>query len=191
MKKKVTDKTRQKMRDARLGYRWSDDMKKMLSEAHQGQVPWMKGKKHTAEAKAKVSKNKTGKKLPPFTLEHKKKISLALQGRSLPRRKGKDHHNWKGGVTSELKLLRIKFQQTIQQLVLERDDYTCQLCGMRGGSLHVDHIQSFADYVAGRFDADNCRTLCRECHYFVTFNKVMPKGCKWSNRHNRIKYTVD
>jgi hypothetical protein len=45
----------------------------------------------------------------------------------------------------------------------------------RGVNLHVDHIQPWAEYVEGRFDMNNCRTLCVKCHYKITFGKEMPE----------------
>lgn len=157
----------------------SDETRKKMSESHKGQIPWMKGKKHTEESKNKVSKNKTGKKLPPFTEEHKKKIGLSNKGKIHYWAIGDKHHNWKGGITTKQKLDRIKFRQSIQKLVFKRDKYTCQICNKHGGTLHVDHIQPFSECIEGRHDINNCRTLCRECHYFITFKKIMPEGSKW------------
>lgn len=34
-------------------------------------------------------------------------------------------------------------------------------------------IKSWADFPELRFDINNCRTLCRFCHYQVTFGKPM------------------
>ena len=98
---------------------------------------------------------------------------------------GKGNHNWKGGVSSKNEKDRIEFKRYIQKEVLKRDGYTCQLC-RKGGSLQVDHIQSFADYVDLRFSMDNCRTLCQKCHYELTYDKPMNKSSKlWGN--NLIK----
>ena len=73
---------------------------------------------------------------------------------------------------------RVRFRKTLQKDVLKRDDYTCQICGERGGDLQVDHIQSWAEYVDQRFSIDNCRTLCMKCHYKITYGKPMPENIR-------------
>lgn len=75
---------------------------------------------------------------------------------------------------------RIKFGYTKHQLdrlsrnspemkewrkaVFERDDYTCQFCGVRGTYLEADHIKPFAYFYDLRYILTNGRTLCRPCH---------------------------
>lgn len=92
---------------------------------------------------------------------------------------GENNPAWKGGVTPLTRLERNKFGKTIARTVLERDNYTCQMCGERGGRLHVDHIQPWSEYVEGRFDIKNCRTLCLDCHYLVTWGKPRPQNSTW------------
>lgn len=102
--------------------------------------------------------------------------------------KGKRSSCWKGGITTKSRLERVKFQQQIQKLVFERDGYKCTKCG-NGGSLQVDHIQPWAEYVEGRFDMNNCRTLCMKCHYEVTFGKPMPENIKvWGHNLKEVLY---
>lgn len=48
--------------------------------------------------------------------------------------------------------------------VLRRDDYTCQICGERGGRLQAHHIKEWAEYPESRYDVDNGMTLCKGCH---------------------------
>jgi len=92
---------------------------------------------------------------------------------------GENSWSWQGGKTSDNDLQRLKFLRTVVPVVLERDDYTCQICDTSGGRLHVDHIKSWSEYPELRFTESNCRALCRACHYYVTFKKIMPSNSKW------------
>ena len=88
------------------------------------------------------------------------------KGGTVEKIRGKNHWNWKGEARAEaLRVRRSAEYKVWHQAVLKRDDYTCQLCGVRGGRLEVDHIKSFAAYPELRLDIDNGRALCRPCHY--------------------------
>jgi len=89
--------------------------------------------------------------------------------------------NWKGGITSENKKERVKFRQQMQKRIFERDRYKCVLCNEKGGYLSVDHIKPWSKYPKLRFEESNLRTLCRPCHYEVTFGKEMVAGTKWGH----------
>lgn len=57
--------------------------------------------------------------------------------------------------------------------VFERDNYTCQLCGVRGGNLHPHHIiklSKCSDDDSLIFDINNGITLCENCHQ-RTYNR--------------------
>lgn len=68
-------------------------------------------------------------------------------------------------ITPENKRLRrSKEFANWRKAVFERDNYTCQICYVRGGVLHPDHIKQFAYYPELRFELSNGRTLCESCH---------------------------
>jgi ribosomal protein L34E len=48
--------------------------------------------------------------------------------------------------------------------VFERDNYTCQDCGQRGGELNAHHLQGFKKFSKLRHKVENGVTLCKECH---------------------------
>lgn len=58
--------------------------------------------------------------------------------------------------------------------VFRRDDFTCQMCSVRGGYLEADHIKQWAFFPELRFDVDNGRTLCKPCHNSVPVIRRMP-----------------
>jgi 5-methylcytosine-specific restriction endonuclease McrA len=65
----------------------------------------------------------------------------------------------------------------LRQLVLERDNYTCQKCGAttETAQLHVHHEKSYTLNKIMANDPDNCITLCKECHKKVHSQE----GCKY------------
>jgi hypothetical protein len=48
--------------------------------------------------------------------------------------------------------------------VYEKDSYTCQCCGVTGGSLSAHHLDGYNWCKERRTDISNGMTLCRECH---------------------------
>lgn len=48
--------------------------------------------------------------------------------------------------------------------VFERDGYTCQMCGVKGGVLNAHHIKKYSEFPNLRYDLDNGVTLCKGCH---------------------------
>lgn len=67
----------------------------------------------------------------------------------------------------------------LRQLVLERDDYTCQKCGATTeiAQLHVHHEKSYTLNKIMANDPDNCITLCKECHKEIH----LQEGCKYTD----------
>lgn len=84
-------------------------------------------------------------------------------------KKGAESPFWKGGITSMNKMIRRSLEYKLwREAVFKRDNWTCIFCGSRGRKqvmeLHPDHIKPFAYFPELRFDINNGRTLCINCH---------------------------
>lgn len=51
-----------------------------------------------------------------------------------------------------------------RKAVFERDNYTCQICKVRGKQIQADHIKPFKYFPELRWILSNGRTLCVPCH---------------------------
>lgn len=76
---------------------------------------------------------------------------------------GENHPLWKKDRTS-LSFRPHHEGYSWKRKVFERDDYTCQMCGERGGKLQADHILPYSKFPKSRWLLANGRTLCIECH---------------------------
>lgn len=88
---------------------------------------------------------------------------------NISRRKGRaigpNHWNWQGGKTKTAEYVRFSPEyRAWRKAVFERDNYTCQLCNVRGAKLNADHIKPQSIYPELRLDLNNGRTLCVDCH---------------------------
>ena len=55
-------------------------------------------------------------------------------------------------------------QPELRKLVLKRDNYTCQKCGIMNTELHCHHYEGVEVNPVESADMDQCITLCKECH---------------------------
>ena len=125
---------------------------------------YAKGMKHTEELKAKMSARLRGNNYRlgiPHTVETLRQAA--------ERMKGSKNHQYVDGFCKERHGERRVLAQQLdyklwRKTVFERDDFTCQICGRRGGKLQADHIKPWASYPELRFDVSNGRTLCVSCH---------------------------
>lgn len=128
------------------------------------------GHKQTPETRAKISASMIGKKK---SLEMRRNLSEAKKGANAL-------HLWKGGITSENRRIRVSSRYKLwRTAVYERDNYTCQDCGVRGGKLNADHIKPFAGFPELRFELSNGRTLCVPCHIKT------PTFGRWTKKKDR------
>lgn len=81
------------------------------------------------------------------------------------RQRGELSHLWQGGKTNAATILRTSAEyKQWRSEVFTRDDYTCAMCGTRGGRLHVHHIKTFSAHLELAIEPSNGVTLCRSCH---------------------------
>lgn len=146
--------------------KWSEERKEqrrllwlnkgITGKPFSGGKPDWKGRKHTNETKLKMSKAHTGKVLSEET---KEKLRLAF--------KGEKSFFWKGGIKNNNDQIRHSNEyRTWRRRVCKRDKYSCQICkqSFPEVKIDVDHIKSFSLYPELRFDIDNGRVLCKDCH---------------------------
>ena len=90
--------------------------------------------------------------------------------------KGKNHPNWKGGVTPANHLLRHSEEYNEwRKAVYKRDGWTCQECKVKQEHPIAHHLKSFHEYPDLRFIVENGMTVCRSCHLKI---------------HNQMKYQI-
>lgn len=80
------------------------------------------------------------------------------------RQTGEDANQWKGGLSSGIKFTNSSEGEQWRRAVFERDDYTCQDCGERGGNLNSHHIKPRSEYPELETEVSNGVTLCIDCH---------------------------
>lgn len=134
------------------GHKVPEEIRKKMSKAKIGFIPWNKGKKCP-----EVSKRLLGKPNKNWVKEK--------------------NPNWKGGISPKDKLLRQSIEsKEWRRKIFERDNFTCQVCRQVGIYLEAHHIKSWAEYPELRFDLDNGITLCIECHSKTDNYKGRQKG---------------
>lgn len=134
-----------------------------------------KGSKHSLATRLKMSKTRKGIKRPPRSLDWRmnQRNSMLV---SVPR--GEESPFWKGGQGLVEEIRKCFMYRQWRSDIFTRDDFTCQMCGQKGGDINADHIDPFVliikrNNIKTIFDAlacqelwniNNGRTLCVKCH---------------------------
>lgn len=152
---------------------FSDKHKKHISEATKGKPKlWAKGKKRPEHSKF----------LKKWWKEHPKEREKAKQrGKRYIKNPewikkvssfGEKNPMWRGGIT----LSKYKdFYQTKKDIILKRDNFQCQLCGIQNGDcikkighrLGTHHI----DYNKINSKSKNLITLCNSCNSKINYDR--------------------
>ena len=139
---------------------WSEKWR--LEQAERTRKAWTAGK-HKNNPTSKGTQSTRGMKMPQLT--------------------GSNNGNYKHGLYPlAMKIRRCDKYKLWRAKVFERDNYTCQDCGISGVYIEADHIKGFAkimiEYNINTFskangcsalwDIKNGRTLCVSCHKLRT-----------------------
>lgn len=153
-----------------------------------------KGRKRTPIWVERQKKARLGKHYSPKTQFKKGHIPYSkLNGNPIARnnpqifKKGTRPYNWKGGISPFRMQIRSCLTYRIWRSdVFTRDNFTCIKCLKRGGILNADHYPKLFSTILNEYkiktmeDALECeelwninngRTLCKACHYKITWNK--------------------
>lgn len=126
-----------------LGKKRTEDWKKQRSAAYSGTGNPFYGKKHSLDMK----------------------IGLSCYFRNIDRSEFEDFTK-----PESFRQTKSGAFKTWRKLVFERDDFTCLLCGVRGGPLEPHHIIPRREDQTKIYQVENGATLCKRCHK-TTFNR--------------------
>ena len=103
-------------------------------------------------------------------------------------RKGENHYNWNPNLTDEDRQDRrlIEGYNDCRKQVFERDNYTCQITGIKGGKLVMHHLNSYNSDKEHRTDVNNCITLLKEVHKL--FHKEYGYGNNTKEQFEEFKH---
>jgi len=159
---------RDKIAKNRIGFKYSEESKKKMSQSHKGKIPSNKGIPCSEEQKRKISEANTGR---IRTEEEKTRLRTMNLGRKLSKRT-------KGRISiSKLELGIDKnslgycgafLDEDYKDSIRERDKYTCQDCERPqknnlkrwGRKLDVHHINGDKS----NNHPENLISLCKICH---------------------------
>ena len=83
---------------------------------------------------------------------------------------------------SQKRLAELPLRKKVREAVLERDEYLCQIGLFPTCSRHATDVHEILTRARGgsTTDPDNCISLCRGCHRFITENT------KWGEQHGFV-----
>lgn len=164
------------------GFKVSEETKKRISESRKKKIAdgvikggFQKGNEYCRNFTGKNHSSEWKKeRSDAMKLNNPMKIAEVAEKVSITRKQtgigdGANNPNWKGGCRS----YRGPGYGRQRPKVLERDNYTCQRCGLKqeeiDRELDVHHIIPYK--LGGTNDLSNLISLCRSCHNILEPNK--------------------
>jgi len=182
--KHLSEETKKKISEANKGkHRSEETLKKIrgkvhseksrrnMSEAHKGQIPWLKGKHHSEETKNKMRGHTVSE-------ETRKKIGLGNKGKIISEETRKKISAKEQGIPLEEWAKFIcyepyteEFTHQFKNLIRKRDNQVCMNCGVHreklNRALSIHHI----NYDKKLSIPENCISLCINCHMKTGCNR--------------------
>jgi 5-methylcytosine-specific restriction endonuclease McrA len=95
---------------------------------------------------------------------------------AIKKNSGETYYNYKKDLTEKERIYRRHDKRNVEwrKKIFERDDYTCQITGKKGGDLVAHHLKLYSKHKELRFEIDNGVTLNKEFHKFV--HKIFGKN---------------
>ena len=177
---KHTAEAKAKMSASRLGKKFTEEHRCNISKAQMG-VPCPNsrfgednsfyGRKHSKESKEKMRKSTIGqvcseeRKLKARAYRHTKEARLKISEAN----RGAKSTFWQGGIFKDE--YPIEFNNILKDEIRDRDNHTCQECGVVEETLSYRLPVHHIDYNKNNNEPDNLVCLCRSCHAKTSFNR--------------------
>lgn len=126
---------------------------------------------------------------------HGKLISSLNGKKSAYKISGKNSYLYNHNMTDEERLEK-RIDSLINEWrikVFERDNYTCDICKIKGCRLNAHHLNCHKHYKDLRYDINNGITLCKNCHKeFHVFMGGPTSSCNKEDyiRYKKLKFSV-
>ncbi len=139
----------------------------------------LKGRVKSEQEKKNISESRKGKKLSEV---HRKALSNVQKriGTIPPSQKGRIPWNFRNITPIHERIRRSADYLKWREDIFVRDNFTCQICGTRGGKLRANHIKRFALYPDLRIEPINGIVICEACDLRWVFSHEE----KWESYFN-------
>lgn len=179
----VSEETRKKLSVALTGRKNGppiQETRDKISSSQKGKPkPYLLGHLVSAETRRKISERLSGNQ---NSIGHRHSVEERRKMSEIAKARGNKHNFFIDGHGDERRDERAASQTQLEyrlwrNAVFQRDNFVCQICGVRGGRLQADHVLSWKNHQDKRFDVSNGRTLCVSCHQQTP---------TWGNRLNEV-----
>ena len=173
--KKLSEEHKIKISKALKGRKFSKETLKKMSKSRTGKKHHLFGKHHTKETLLKMSQSHKGRKCYWLGKQMSEKTKKKMSRTQIIRFKNpKNHPNYIDGAS--LHPYSQDFNRELKTKIRERDNNTCQICGINQinckRKLSIHHI----DYNKDNCKKDNLISLCLDCHMKTNGNKKLDRS---------------